>query len=74
MLLPATSLKLEPKPNGPATVSAIPTPTRTRMPSRTQGFSTIRSTRAGRSARQVAGCAAAQTTTIAIGQAIPANE
>ena len=44
------------------------------MPSRTQGRSRIRSTRAGRSARQVAGWASAQTPTIATGQAIPANE
>ena len=43
------------------------------MPSSTHGRSTIRSTRAGRSARQVAGWASAQTTTIATGQAIPAK-
>jgi hypothetical protein len=67
-------LKLEPKPNGPATVSAMPSATRTTMPSRTHGFSRIRITRPGRSARQVAGWAAAQKTTIATGQAIPANE
>ncbi|OJU84995.1 MAG: hypothetical protein BGO11_09380 [Solirubrobacterales bacterium 70-9] len=74
MLLPATWLKLEPKPNGPATASAIPSPTRMRMPSSTHGRSRIRSTRAGRSARQVAGWASAQAPTVAIGQASPANE